>query len=408
MIYIDDNNIGYLLNESLLAFMHCRYRGASDRPAADDILLHARYLHNSTRFKLMAQSTDYADISRNVNEHNIEEPIALNRALRKVLDHPNGYLFLCNTWEYFPIFSRTFQAGMWNLMQYLGIPRDRVIVSCCDALNPPILDPLPIKGFGFDWAFLREKLNSEGLVPVTADQHRRKHFVFLNRRFTEDRFLLYLFIHAGRYQEKFHLSFLSRPSDKALPSILDRVPRLPSMAKYRNTIEGVLTDCLARIPIELDGSLETIEWAGTATVRPYLEDAFIFLVNETLPESDGCLFLSEKTYKPIRLGMPFIVFGAKGTLNHLRHMGFKSFHPHIDERYDEEEDPARRLDLIMQEIERLCRMDKVAIRRLHQRMAPIAAHNFRQLKKKEKIPALEAAFRHCLDREPTNHLRFGG
>ena len=45
--------------------------------------------------------------------------------------------------------------------------------------------------------------------------------------------------------------------------------------------------------------------------------------------------VSEKTYKAIRLGMPFILFtGRPGILKHLKRIGFKTFHPHIDESYD--------------------------------------------------------------------------
>lgn len=408
MIYIDAHNPGYLLNESLLAFMRCRRLNAASVPDDDDILLYAHYLHNSTRFKLMAGNTDYADISTNVNESRVAEPIGPNGALRSVLNHPGGYLFLCNTWEYFPVFSEIFQAGLRNLMQYVGIPPERVIVSCCSNMQTATREHLPIKAFGFDWAFLREKLNSAHLAPIPDGRRRQRHFVFLNRRFSEDRFLLYLFIQARQYREKFHLSFLSPPPGNVLPSILRRVARLSSMAPYRSTIQTVFQACVDRIPVELDGSKKEIEWAGIETIRAYLEDAYIFLVNETLPESDGYLFLSEKTYKPIRLGMPFIVFGGKGTLAHLRRLGFKSFHPHIDERYDEEANHDKRLDLIMQEIDRLCRMDIKAIRQWHRNVSPITAYNFNRLRKQEKIPALESAFRHCLQREPAHPYQTGG
>jgi hypothetical protein len=46
-------------------------------------------------------------------------------------------------------------------------------------------------------------------------------------------------------------------------------------------------------------------------------------------------FLTEKTYKPIFFGQPFIIVGPVGTLRHLRKQGYRTFYDIWDESYDD-------------------------------------------------------------------------
>ena len=58
------------------------------------------------------------------------------------------------------------------------------------------------------------------------------------------------------------------------------------------------------------------------------------------------LHLTEKTFKPIAMGMPFVITGTVGSLAYLRSYGFKTFGHVWDESYDQEEDDFKRLDMI--------------------------------------------------------------
>jgi predicted secreted Zn-dependent protease len=51
--------------------------------------------------------------------------------------------------------------------------------------------------------------------------------------------------------------------------------------------------------------------------------------------------LTEKTFKPIALGMPFVIVGTKGSLEYLRSYGFKTFGHIWDESYDQADDSVR-------------------------------------------------------------------
>ncbi len=148
---------------------------------------------------------------------------------------------------------------------------------------------------------------------------------------------------------------------------------------------------MEELPVVLDGPREEVDWGGAAAIAETARDARFFLVHETMPFADESLFVSEKTYKPIRLGMPFLVFGPRGILAHLRALGFSTFGPLVDEGYDDEEDPLRRLGKVMAEVERLCRLDDREVRRLHEGLMAALEHNVGHIRRPGRIPGLEQA-----------------
>lgn len=61
-------------------------------------------------------------------------------------------------------------------------------------------------------------------------------------------------------------------------------------------------------------------------------------------------FLTEKTYRPIAAGRPFIVAGPLHTLSFLKSLGFKTFSSILNESYDEIVNPEERLLSVCQVI----------------------------------------------------------
>jgi hypothetical protein len=51
--------------------------------------------------------------------------------------------------------------------------------------------------------------------------------------------------------------------------------------------------------------------------------------------------LTEKTFKPIALGIPFVIVGTRGSLEYLRSYGFRTFDHIWDESYDLADDDVR-------------------------------------------------------------------
>jgi hypothetical protein len=69
-------------------------------------------------------------------------------------------------------------------------------------------------------------------------------------------------------------------------------------------------------------------------------ESLLYLVTETVATGRRH-HLTEKTFKPIALGMPFVIVGTHGSLEYLRSYGFRTFEGIWDESYDLAEDDVR-------------------------------------------------------------------
>jgi hypothetical protein len=89
--------------------------------------------------------------------------------------------------------------------------------------------------------------------------------------------------------------------------------------------------------------------------EPYI-DSYFSVVTETVfnyPYS----FRTEKIWKPIAMGHPFIAVSNQGYYRDLHNLGFQTFGHVIDESFDSIENNQDRLERIAQVIEDLCRQD---------------------------------------------------
>ena len=68
---------------------------------------------------------------------------------------------------------------------------------------------------------------------------------------------------------------------------------------------------------------------------------------------DNRIHLTEKTLRPIACGHPFMILSGPGTLAYLRKMGFNTFSPLINESYDLETDPTKRMEMVINEMTRI-------------------------------------------------------
>ena len=69
-------------------------------------------------------------------------------------------------------------------------------------------------------------------------------------------------------------------------------------------------------------------------------ESLLYLVTETVATGRRH-HITEKTFKPIALGMPFVIVGTQGSLEYLRSYGFRTFEGIWDESYDQAEDDVR-------------------------------------------------------------------
>jgi len=89
--------------------------------------------------------------------------------------------------------------------------------------------------------------------------------------------------------------------------------------------------------------------------EPYI-DTYFSLVTETV-FSYPYTFRTEKLWKPIAMGHPFIVAANIGYYRDLHNLGFKTFGHLIDESFDTIENSHQRLTRISQVVEDLCKQD---------------------------------------------------
>lgn len=88
---------------------------------------------------------------------------------------------------------------------------------------------------------------------------------------------------------------------------------------------------------------------------PYV-DTYFSLVTETVFEYPYS-FRTEKIWKPIAMGHPFIVAANFGYYRDLHNLGFKTFEPMIDESFDLITNNQKRLERIAEVVTNLCQQD---------------------------------------------------
>jgi hypothetical protein len=118
-------------------------------------------------------------------------------------------------------------------------------------------------------------------------------------------------------------------------SILNTVK--PLTKKYPD-IESVFA--AQTLPINFVGETDHPMHSCWLSLFDEAAESLLYLVTETVATGRRH-HLTEKTFKPIALGMPFIIVGTKGSLEYLRSYGFRTFEGIWDESYDQAEDDVR-------------------------------------------------------------------
>jgi hypothetical protein len=89
--------------------------------------------------------------------------------------------------------------------------------------------------------------------------------------------------------------------------------------------------------------------------EPYI-DTYFSLVTETVFDYPYS-FRTEKIWKPVAMGHPFIAVANQGYYRDLHRLGFKTFGHVIDESFDRIENNQKRIERIAQVVEDLCQQD---------------------------------------------------
>ena len=75
-------------------------------------------------------------------------------------------------------------------------------------------------------------------------------------------------------------------------------------------------------------------------------------------EFNGSKFITEKFFKAIIFKQPFLILGSVNSLPVIQNMGYKTFAPYINEGYDGNDDIQQRMNMMVEEIERLTHLKR--------------------------------------------------
>lgn len=126
------------------------------------------------------------------------------------------------------------------------------------------------------------------------------------------------------------------------------------------------------------------------------KDSVVSLVNETVfsnkdPRKNRimdqltypCTFATEKFWKTFQGTHPFIMLSTPHYLKGIRHLGYKTFSPYIDESYDDIEDDQLRFKKVMDEVERIANMTDDQVFNFQQQTKKTLEFNLKLMKTKK-------------------------
>jgi hypothetical protein len=111
------------------------------------------------------------------------------------------------------------------------------------------------------------------------------------------------------------------------------------------------------------------------------ERSQLTVVTESHFNQTGGLFITEKTFRPLLVGHPFMILGQAGTLKKLRSWGFVTDFDGIDQSYDLIEDDRERFLQFHLSLRNWCVLDPEIRRTAIYKWDNIIQHNFQNYKK---------------------------
>jgi len=132
--------------------------------------------------------------------------------------------------------------------------------------------------------------------------------------------------------------------------------------RYRNATTAIPAEWTAQGPIGTDlyakQHLFGKDW-GEIYIEPRAyEDTYFSLVSETVFEYTHS-FRTEKLWKPVAMGHPWIAVSNAGFYKEMHNLGFQTFGHAIDESFDSIDNHQDRIERITQVVEDLCSQDLV-------------------------------------------------
>ncbi len=184
--------------------------------------------------------------------------------------------------------------------------------------------------------------------PIETEFEKEKDFLILNRRLGFNKFKLLKAISDKGLLGECLYTILSVLSDTTY-----------NLTKYSELNEVGNRIGLNRLPISLDNDIANVEDVIKDDTYLYKLNTDVFfktkvnIISETFLDYrlddrfNDTIHITEKTWKAIYIGVPFIISATNGHIETLHKFGFKTFDTIIDESYDFEDDIDVKLDKLI-------------------------------------------------------------
>jgi hypothetical protein len=130
------------------------------------------------------------------------------------------------------------------------------------------------------------------------------------------------------------------------------------------------------LPLNMPGEQGHPMHSAQLSLFAQAADSLLYVVTETVATGRR-LHLTEKTFKPICLQMPFVLVGTCGSLEYLRSYGFRTFGDIWDERYDAIEDDDLRIAAVAEVLRELDAKTPAQKQNIFEQCRDIVEHNYR-------------------------------
>lgn len=304
------------------------------------------------------------------------------------------YLYVCNSHE---AFTFEFIDPLYqSLVVNQNIPAHKIIVANdCSDLHLYVKDYADKNGFEYlqvEYVVEFEATTSfEALYNGKLQEFKSldinktypKKFLNFNRRWRLHRPTLVAMLYGYGLLDKGYVSLGASDDKRGWDNVYNWVKGFHlDNATLTDLFNSIESDIMKLGPLYLD-------FDDLMTNRAFLEksipteelykNSLLSVVTETTFYTKGgfnpAKFLSEKTFKPMVYGHPFIIVSVPHSLDVARQLGYKTFHPYIDESYDVEMDDSKRLIKIVEEIKRISMFTDDQVKEFIQNIKPLVDYN---------------------------------
>jgi hypothetical protein len=289
----------------------------------------------------------------------------------------------------------------------LGFNDLKVIVM--DENHKEFLDNY-LEKFGFRANIVVDNyLLKEVSLPKKHDLTITHKFSSLSRNYRDWRALLYLkLLDSNILEEHFRYSFFNIWPYQDPPKVFEPEQIVKDVTKLGFTVNDKALSWLQQCPHELDPTsfkykvqktlkmeaanvqnkwsnitYDTILSADFHVVIETHYDQAYYSNSDSYDRDNAPTSITEKTYKAIACKRPFIAFSTPYMLADLRNMGYKTFDPYIDESYDTQTDNKLRINMIVDEITRICNLPPQEYANVLEGIKEITEYNYNKLVEKQ-------------------------